>query len=93
MALNQTEFSVLFDRYQQAVSNRPSWPYMMYAQTLRSKKVLAIGAGINHFEPMIMVREGSVVTFVDPDQTNLDLMERLANLTAVPKGMMDLVLY
>lgn len=40
-----------------------------------------------------MVREGSVVTFVDPDQTNLDLMERLANLTAVPKGMMDLVLY
>ena len=93
MALNQTEFSVLFDRYQQAVSNRSSWPYMMYAQTLRSKKVLAIGAGINHFEPMIMVREGSVVTFVDPDQTNLDLMERLANHTAVPKGMMDLVLY
>lgn len=93
LALNTTEFSVLFDRYQQAFSQRPAWPYMMYAQTLRSKKILAIGAGINHFEPMIMVREGSVVTFVDPDQANLDLMERLANLTAVPKGMMDLVRY
>ena len=40
---------------------------------------------------MIMVRKGSVVTFVDPDQTNLALMERLINLNSVSKGMMDLV--
>ena len=93
LGMNNTVFGELFNRYQTKVAEQPAWPYMVYAQTFKAKKILAIGAGLNHFEPMIMVREGAFVTFVDPDAENLELMERLANATAVPRGMVQYVKY
>lgn len=93
LGMNNTVFGDLFNRYQTKVAEQPSWPYMVYAQTFKAKKILAIGAGLNHFEPMIMVREGAFVTFVDPEAENLELMERLANATAVPRGMVQYVRY
>lgn len=81
LALDDASFASVFDAYQRRAAEQQVWPYLLYAQSLRGATALFVGGGLTQFEPLILARAGVRVTVVDSDETNLAILERIANAT------------
>lgn len=55
------------------------WCHVLYAETLRNKKVMDIGSGFG-IDSITFARNGARVTFVDIVESNLEVLKRLCGI-------------
>jgi len=93
LRLSDAEFAAVFVAHQKRSAAANLWPRMMYTQTFAGKRVLAVGAGMTHYEAVIFAQMKAIVTVLDTELANLKVMERLLNASGVSQANLILALY